>query len=1099
MDQSISPENYPLPDDQDADVYVFPASFGQQRLWFLNELEPDSSFYNIPLVARVKGALKHNVLRLAVNEIVARHETLRTTFASEHGELVQLIAPVVEVPLPVIDLTKTPEDERESTAAQLAKAEADAPFNLARGPLLRAGLVKLRPDEHLLLLTMHHICSDGWSMGLFLTELAQLYQAFLVAQPSPLPNLPIQYADFAQWQRTLLQGEFLEAQLAYWRKQLAGAPAVLELPADRPRAAVQTFHGARLSLELPEDVRAQLAELSRREGVTMFMTLLAAFQTLLYRYTGREDIVVGSPSASRNRSEIENLIGFFVNTLVLRTDFSGNPAFLELLRRVRSVTLGAYAHQDVPFDRIVDELNPERSLSYSPLVQVLFAVEKSWDFGPKLANLDIDWREVERGTSKFDLALFVYEKPAGLSCLVEYDTDLFSEDSIRRLLDHFQILLTAIAQNPEQRVGELPLLTQAELVRLSSVESINSQPALCLHESFEQQVARTPEHVAVKFENDTLTYQELNARANQLARHLRSLGVEPEVVVGLCLERSLDMIVGILGILKAGGAYLPLDPAYPPDRLSFMVKDAGTRVLLTSEDLVHGIGAPDLPVFLIDREWNTIGGESEENLENHCLAENLAYVIYTSGSTGKSKGVVVTHANVVRLFEITDSSFRFCRDDVWTLFHSSAFDFSVWEIWGALLYGGRLVVVPYWVSRSPEDFLELLRRERVTILNQTPSAFRQLLRAAIAAENDDLALRFIIFGGEALELKSLQPWFDRYGDRRPQLVNMYGITETTVHVTHRPLSSADLRESTGSVIGNPLGDLRVYLLDQRQQLVPIGVPGEMYVGGAGLSRGYLTRPELTAERFVPDPFSNVAGARLYRSGDLARHLANGDMEYLGRVDRQVKIRGFRIELGEIEAVLKQDPGVQECVVVANSDSSGETRLAAYLVLDAIQPAEIKELRNFAKEKLADYMVPAFFVPLEEIPLTPNGKTDLRALPSPGTAASNLADAFVAPRTETEKKLAAIWSELLGRDEIGIYDNFFASGGHSILATQVLSRVRDIFQVRLSLRNFFDNPTVAALAELLAGTTTEDVKPAPSIIRRLQRDEPTSLTPDPVQS
>jgi amino acid adenylation domain-containing protein len=1088
MDQSNSTESYPLPGDQNADVFVFPASFGQQRLWFFNELEPDSSFYNIPLVARIKGALKHDVLRLAVNEIVARHESLRTTFASENGELVQLIAPDAEVPLPVIDLTETPRDERETTAAQLAKAEADAPFDLARGPLLRVSLLKLQSDEHLLLLTMHHICSDGWSMGLFLNELTQLYRAFLVAQPSPLTNLPIQYADFAQWQRTLLQGEFLEAQLAYWRKQLAGAPAVLELPADRPRAPMQTFHGARLSLELPEDVRARLADLSQREGVTMFMTLLATFQTLLYRYTGREDIVVGSPSANRNRSEIENLIGFFVNTLVLRTDFSGNPTFLELLRRVRQVTLGAYAHQDVPFDRIVDELNPERSLSYGPLVQVLFALEKSWDFGPRLADLEIDWREVERGTSKFDLALFVYEKPAGLSCLVEYDTDLFSADTIRRLLDHFQILVTGIAQNPEQRVGELPLLTHDELVRLTSVESIHSQPALCLHESFEQQVERTPEHVAVQFEPEQLNYQELNARANQLARHLRSLGVGPEVVVGLCLERSLDLIVGILGILKAGGAYLPLDPAYPPDRLSFMLEDAGTKVLLTSEDLAQRIPAPNLTIFLIDREWNTIAGESKENLENNCVAENLAYVIYTSGSTGKSKGVGVTHANVVRLFETTDLSFRFCPDDVWTLFHSSAFDFSVWEIWGALLYGGRLVIVPYWVSRSPEDFLELLRRERVTILNQTPSAFRQLLRSAT---NPDLALRFIIFGGEALELKSLQPWFDRYGDRRPQLINMYGITETTVHVTYRPLSSNDLQEISGSVIGHPLDDLHIYLLDGRQQLVPIGVPGEMYVGGGGLSRGYLNRPELTAERFVPDPFSNVAGARLYRSGDLARHLANGDMEYLGRADRQVKIRGFRIELGEIEAVLKQDSGVQECIVVANSDSSGETRLAAYLVLDAIQPAEIKELRNLAKEKLADYMVPAFFVPLEEIPLTPNGKIDLRALPSPETAGSDLADAFVAPRTETEKKLAAIWSELLGREQIGIYDNFFALGGHSILATQVLSRVRDTFQVRLSLRNFFDKPTVAALAELLAGSTTEDVKPAPPIIRRLQRDETTS--------
>ncbi|HEY8224191.1 MAG TPA: amino acid adenylation domain-containing protein, partial [Pyrinomonadaceae bacterium] len=1013
--------------DQETDVYVFPASFGQQRLWFLNQLEPTSSFYNIPLVARIKGTLKHEVFRRAVNTIVDRHEALRTTFAAEDGQLLQLIAPEAELTVPLIDLTETPEDKRETTAARLAKTEAEKPFDLERGPLLRVGLVKLRQDEHLLLLTMHHICSDGWSMGVFLNELTQLYQAFLVDQPSPLPGPSIQYADFTLWQRELLAGEFLEKQLAYWRKQLAGAPEVLALPADRPRSAVQTFRGDRRSIELPEELRVQLSALSRAEGVTMFMTLLAAFQTLLYRYTGRDDIVVGSPSANRNRSEIENLIGFFVNTLVLRANFSGNPSFLELLKRVREVAVGAYAHQDVPFDRLVDEINPERSLSYGPLFQVLFALEKSWDFGPRMGDLKIDWLEAERGTSKFDLALFVYEKSQGLSCVVEYDTDLFSDNTILRMLDHFQILLEGIAKNPEQRVGELPLLTETELVQLArgvSVQSSTSPRVACLHELFEMQVERTPERVALSFENMQLTYRELNARANQLAHHLRKQGVGPDVLVGTCLERSLDMIVSVLGILKAGGAYLPIDPAYPPDRLSFMLEDAESRLLLTTEDLVEKIAPEGVEVVLIDRDWKTIAHESKENLENKCVAENLAYVIYTSGSTGKSKGVLVTHENVARLFAVTDSCFRFSQDDVWTLFHSSAFDFSVWEIWGALFYGGRLVIVPYWVSRSPEDFLELLHSEKVTILNQTPSAFRQLVRAATGSRKVDLALRFIIFGGESLELKSLKPWFDVYGDRSPRLINMYGITETTVHVTHRPLNAADLDENAGSVIGKPLDDLRVYLLDQRQQLVPIGVPGEMYVGGAGVSRGYLRRPDLTAERFVPDPFSSVAGARLYRSGDLARYLANGDMEYLGRVDRQVKVRGFRIEPGEIEAVLKENPGVHECVVVANGERHGETRLVAYLVLDSAQPAKIEELRTFAKEKLADYMVPAFFVPLEKIPLTPNGKIDQKALPSPDTCGSDLAAVFVAPRSETEKKLAIMWGELLGRQQIGIYDNFF---------------------------------------------------------------------------
>ena len=1087
-------------DDQETDVYVFPASFGQQRLWFLNQLEPTSSFYNIPLVARIIGPLKHDVLRRAVNAIVDRHEALRTTFAAEDGQLLQLIAPEAQLTLPITDLTQTPEDERERVAAGLATAEVEAPFDLVRGPLLRVSLIKLRQDEHLLLLTMHHICSDGWSMGIFLNELTQLYQALMVEQSSPLPDPPIQYADFAQWQRELLQGEFLEKQLSYWRNQLAGAPEVLALPADRPRSPVQTFHGDRRSLELPEELRTQLSQLSQRQGVTMFMTLLAAFQTLLYRYTSCDDIVVGSPSANRNRVELENVIGFFVNTLVLRTDFSSNPTFLELLKRVREVAVGAYAHQDVPFDRLVEELNPERSLSYGPLFQVLFALEKPWDFAPKMGDLDIAWQEVERGTSKFDLALFVYEKSEGLSCLIEYDTDLFSADTILGMLEHFQVLLQGIAETPEQRVGELPLLTETELGQLAvgaNVSSSTRQQVACLHESFERQVERRPEGVAVNFENEQLTYQELNERANQLARHLRKQGVGPDVLVGLCLERSIDLIVSLLGILKAGGAYLPLDPAYPPDRLSFMLKDAEAKVLLTSEDWVERIALQDVPVFLIDREWKTIAQESTENLENNCTPQNLAYVIYTSGSTGKSKGVLVTHENVARLFEVTDSCFHFSRDDVWTLFHSSAFDFSVWEIWGALFYGGRLVIVPYWLSRSPEEFLELLHREKVTILNQTPSAFRQLIRAVTASGKVDLSLRFIIFGGEALELKSLKPWFDVYGDRSPGLINMYGITETTVHVTYRPLSAADLHENAGSVIGQPLDDLQVYLLDQHQQLVPIGVPGEMYVGGAGVSRGYLRRPELTAERFVPNPFSNVAGARLYRSGDLARYLANGDMEYLGRVDRQVKIRGFRIELGEIEAVLKENPGVRESVVLADTEH-GETRLVAYLVLDSARPAKIEALRTFAKEKLADYMVPSFFVPLEKIPLTPNGKIDQKALPSPETLGPDLAGAFVAPRSETEKQLALMWGELLGREQIGIYDNFFELGGNSILATQVVSRVRDTFQVRLSLRGFFERPTVEALAQLIARATRESGAATPSI-GRLQRDETPSLTPDSVLS
>jgi amino acid adenylation domain-containing protein len=1072
-------------DAREADVDVFPASFGQQRLWFLNQLDLSSSFYNIPLVARIHGDLNHAVLARSVNAIVARHEALRTTFATEEGQLLQLIAPEREISLAFEDVTGAPDLRRDDIVAMAVKSEVEMPFDLAHGPLLRVRLLKLQADEHLLLVTMHHICSDGWSVAVFVDELAVLYRAFLAGESSPLPDLTIQYADCAQWQRELLTGEYLEGQLAYWRKQLSRAPAILTVPTDRPRPPVQMFRGNNRTLNLPAQLKEQLSELSQGEGVTLFMTLLAAFQTLLYRYSGLDDIVVGSPSANRNHSETEKLIGFFVNTLVLRTDFSGNPSFRKLLKRVREVSLGAYTHQDVPVDLLVDELNPERSLSHSPLFQVIFALEKSADLSPQFAGLDITWEEVDRGTSKFDLALFIVEKPAGLSCRLEYDTDLFEAATIERMLNHFQVLVEAIVTKPDQRVGELPLLTEAELVRLTGAIDVHTAAPACLHQSFEQQVERTPYNVAVTFEAEQITYRELNARANQLARYLRRQGVGPEMLVGLCLERSVDLIVSVLAILKAGGAYLPLDPAYPAERVSFMLNDAEARVVITSPELAERCSAAGAAPLLIDRERKMIAQESAENLESDCVPGNLAYVIYTSGSTGKPKGVPVTHQNVARLFAVTDSSFGFNEDDVWTLFHSSAFDFSVWEIWGALLYGGRLVVVPYWVSRGTEDFLGLLVRERVTVLNQTPSAFRQLLRVATAAsEKPELALRYVVFGGEALELQSLKPWFELYGDRAPRLINMYGITETTVHVTYRPLSLADLEQHAGSVIGKPLADLRVYLLDQRQQLAPIGVPGELYVGGAGLTRGYLKRFDLTPERFVPDPFSKIAGARLYRSGDLARFLPNGDLEYLGRVDRQVKIRGFRIELGEIEAVVAQAPGVHECAVVANDDSSGQTSLVAYVVLDSA-PRAIEELRNFAKGKLPDYMVPSFFVPLERIPLTQNGKIDQRALPSPDQSPAEVAATFIAPRNDTEQKLATVWSELLGRDGIGVHENFFELGGHSLLATQVVSRVRDVFQVQLSLRSFFERPTIAALAEFIAGATKDSAAAAPAI-KRLER-------------
>jgi amino acid adenylation domain-containing protein/non-ribosomal peptide synthase protein (TIGR01720 family)/FkbM family methyltransferase len=751
---------------------------------------------------------------------------------------------------------------------------------------------------------------------------------------------------------TKLQGEFLEKQLAYWRKQLAGAPAIMELPTDQPRPPIQTFHGASQTAVLSNRLSGQLIDLSRKEGVTLFMTLLAVFQTLLHRYSGIDDIVVGSPIANRNRSEPEGLIGFFVNILVLRTDCSGNPSFRELLRRVREVALEGYSHQDVPFDKLVDELKPERSLSYSPLFQVTFALDKTPESALSLPGLKPSWLEVDRGSSKFDLALFVSEGAGGLSCVLEYDTDLFQDATIKRMLGHFENLLEGIVANPEQRIGDLPLLTPAELSALTTKTRSRDTQQACLHELFQQQVERTPRNIALVFEETQISYRDLNRRANQLAHYLQSEGVGPETLVALCLERSPEMIIAILGVLKAGGAYVPLEPDYPKDRLSFMLDDMAPALLLTETKLMGALPKQDARTICLDTLEEDLAEQNDANPESGVLPGNVAYVIYTSGSTGAPKGVLITHANVTRLFAETQDWFHFDPSDVWTLFHSYAFDFSVWELWGALNYGGRLVLVPYWASRSPEVVYELLCNEKVTVLNQTPSAFRLLMQAEeMSGQSNDLSLRLVIFGGEALDLQSLRPWFDRHGDERPQLVNMYGITETTVHVTYRPLSVADLNGVTASFIGGPIPDLEIHVLDKYKQLTPIAVPGEMYVAGGGVGRGYLKRPDLTAERFLPDPFGSAFGNRLYKTGDLVRRLANGDMEYLGRIDKQVKVRGFRIELGEIEAMLAQHPAVRDSVVTTREDVPGDKRLIAYVVPDKLRAYTVHQVLRLEREGL----------------------------------------------------------------------------------------------------------------------------------------------------
>ena len=1077
-----------------------PLSFAQQRLWFLDQLQPGNAFYNVARHLRIKGDLDCDAMGRALNALVERHESLRTVFAMEGDEPVQIIQAPQAVPIPLIDLSELHEDEREKETARLALVHAEIAFNLATGPLLDTQLIRLAAGDHILFLVMHHIVTDAWSTALVIRELVTLYQAYLANEPSPLIKLPIQYADFAVWQREVLSGETLDKQLSYWKQQLAGAPAILELPLDRPRPTVQSFRGAFESFAIDADLNAALKELALQEKATLFMVLLAAFQALLWRHTRQDEVVIGAPIANRTRPETESLVGFFVNTLAMRASITADMTFRELLRQVKDTTLKAYSHQDLPFEKLVEELQPERSLRHNPLFQVTLSLQNI----PQalgLGNFTVDPMGFESNTTRLDLETYFWDLPEGLKSEFVYSTDIFDRRTIQRLVQRLQNLLAGLVRNPDARVSELPLLTPDEREQLvpekkptgTEVPSREAHGrdarATCIHKVFERQVAQSPQRAALCYEEERLSYDELNRRANRLAHYLIERGAGPEKHIGLCLERSVDLVVSILGILKSGAAYVPLDPTYPPERLSWIARDAGLGLLLTQKNLSGAFKDFDSEVIGIDEQADDIARESEQNPELMLDSETTAYVIYTSGSTGTPKGVAVTHRNVVRLMEVTAPLFHFSADDVWTLFHSYAFDFSVWEIWGALFYGGRLVIVPFLVSRSPEDFYELLGREKVTILNQTPSAFRQLIQAeSNVKESERLSLRAVIFGGEALELRSLKPWVARHGDGQPRLINMYGITETTVHVTYRPLTTAEIENDPASVIGRPLGDLQVYIVDRHEQLAPIGVAGEMYVGGAGVARGYLGRPELTAERFVPNPFTAEPGARLYRTGDLARYVSRGDLEveieYLGRVDRQVKVRGFRIELGEIESVLAEHETVSDCLVIPAPDSVDQ-QLLAYVIPAPDQSTSTETLREFLKSRLPQYMVPASFILMDSWPLTPNGKVDERALPRPDASRSDLESVFVAPRTDTESLLANLWSDVLRVDSIGVHDNFFDLGGHSLLATQVMSRIRETFKVNLPLRYFFERPTVAGLAEFLRDTKSEDQKIVPEI-RRLPR-------------
>ncbi|SYX91578.1 Linear gramicidin synthase subunit C [Pseudomonas reidholzensis] len=1053
-------------------------SYAQQRQWFLWQWESKSATYNIPAALRFKGQLDITALQQSFDALIARHETLRTTFRLHGERAVQLILPQMYLELAVEVIEQTDQ----VNLRERLQDEAQRPFDLEQGPLLRVRLLRLAVDDHVLVLTLHHIVSDGWSMPVMVNELVRLYQGYSQGLEVELPPLPIQYADYAIWQRNWMEAGEQERQLAYWAAQLGDAHPVLELPIDHPRPALASHRGARQTISLGEQLVRALKQLAQQQGMTPFMVLLASFQALLHRYSGQADIRVGVPIANRNRVETEGLIGFFVNTQVLRAEFDPQMTFSALLQQVKQRALGAQAHQDLPFEQLVEALQVERNLSHSPLFQVMYN-HQTQAIGERrsLPGLEMEELAWDSQTAKFDLTLDTFEHEQGISAALTYATDLFDASTIERMARHWLNLLEGIARQPEQRVADLPLLSENEqnaILQGWNRTQASFPDARSIHQLIEAQVAAAPDAPALVFAEQTLSYGELNRRANQLAHKLAELGVGPDVLVGIAMERSLEMVVGLLGILKAGGAYVPLDPEYPQDRLAYMFEDSGITLLLTQAHLRDALPIP-AGIHCLELDEQNLASYSEANPGIEISPQNLAYVIYTSGSTGKPKGTLLPHHNVVRLFAATQDWFHFDASDIWTVFHSYAFDFSVWELFGALVYGGKAVMVPKDVARSSEDFHALLIREQVTVLNQTPSAFRHLVPIACegARDGNRLALRHVIFGGEALDVGSLKPWFEVFGDEQPRLINMYGITETTVHVTYRPITLEDLHKGASSPIGEVIPDLSWYLLDGALNPIVPGTHGELAIGQAGLARGYHGRPGLTAERFVPNPF-DANGGRLYRSGDLARYGGDGVIEYLGRIDHQVKIRGFRIELGEIEARLQEQAGVRQGVVLA-LDGPGGKQLVGYVVpadtsIIASSEAQAREreaLRSALKTTLPDYMVPAHLLFLPGLPLTGNGKLDRKALPQPD--ASLLQGDYVAPQTELEQQIAAIWADVLKLDRIGLSDNFFELGGDSIVSLQVVGRARQA-GIQFTPKELFQHQTVQGLATVARRTLGSSV-------------------------
>ncbi|WP_424101444.1 amino acid adenylation domain-containing protein [Moorena producens] len=1038
-----------------------PLSYAQQRLWFLEKMALSRNAYNIPLTLHLLGQLDYVALQTSLNQIIARHETLRTSFSEVNGTPVQAINSPFELELPKKDLTQLTPSEQTTQLQQLLQQENEQTFNLEVDLPIRAQLYQLGTTEHVLQITLHHIAGDGWSLTVLPKELSAIYTATLEDKPFPLPELPIQYADFAVWQRNYLQGETLETQLSYWKQKLQDLPQ-LQLPIDYPRSPVQTFNGASIPIKIPATLTSKVKQLTQKQGTSLFMTLLAAFKILLYRYSGQESIVVGSPIANRNRSEIEGLIGFFVNSLVMYTDLRGEPSFIEVLNRVKQTALEAYSHQDIPFEKLVEELQPERSLSQNPLFQVMFAVQQEENLKQSfsLPNLKVElaWEKWmgELMTVRMDIEFNLWPVGEEIKGFCAYNQDLFEAETISRMLSHYQNLLSAAVETPEEPVSQLPLMTEPELDQIlvawnnTKTDYPNDK---CIHQLFEEQVEKTPDAIAVVFEEQKLTYSQLNSKANQLAHYLQKLGVVPETLVGICVERSVEMVVGLLAILKAGGAYVPLDPNYPTSRLNYMIEDAELSILLTQEKWQDHLSDTKASVICLDTDEEIISQQSQEMPENQVTANQLAYVIYTSGSTGKPKGVTIPHQGLLNLVFWHQRTFEVKSSDRASQIAGVGFDASVWEIWPYLSAGACLHLVNSETRLSPEALKNWLVSEKITISFVPTPILENLCALEWPAETE---LRTVLTGGDKLH---------KYPSAGlPFCVfNNYGPTENTV-VTTSGLVVSGQGGSISPPIGKPISNTKVYILDKNLQPVPIGVVGELHVGGDGLAIGYHNRPELTAEKFIPNPFDK---SKLYNTGDLARYLADGNIEFLGRIDHQVKVRGYRIETGEIEAVINSHPQVKETVVLAIEYNPGNKRLVGYIVAEtqtAVGKQLIPELREYLKSRLPEYMVPSGLMVLSQLPLTPNGKVDRKALPVPDVA-SSVSTEYIAPETETQKVLAEIWKEVLGIEKVGIHDNFFEVGGDSIISIQIVARAQKA-GIQLTTKQLFQNQTIAEQAAVV---------------------------------